>query len=33
MIKRPGAWSGGGGGEAKTEYETWTSLENSLERL
>ena len=24
---------GEGGGEAKTEYETWTSLENSLERL
>ena len=34
MIKRPGAWSEGrGGGEAKTEYETWTSLGNSLERL
>ena len=30
MIKRPGAKGGGG---AKTEYETWTSLENSLERL
>ena len=29
------AWSEGrgGGGLAKKEYETWTGLENSLERL
>ena len=27
------AWSAGGGGGSKTEYETWASLGNSLERL